>query len=233
MGGRLDVTVAVLVYRSRRWLDFVLDGLSSAINETRYRLLIVANDPTPEVRTDSRVTIIHENPDPTEYYIRRVYRAWNRCIAEARTESVVLLNSDMYASDDWLDALVACREANPTAVPTSLLVESGRIPSALPSYVMDFGVTPDTFRADDWVRHADVVRGGLGEMREGGLFMPVLLTKEMIRRAGGYPEDQAERPGLLTGDRRFFMRLQQAGYQHVTAMGSVVYHAQEGEMRDG
>ena len=143
-----EVTLVVLVYRSLKWLDFVMNGVESAKTSTRYRWLVVANDATKEVRNDPRIDVDFDNFSGDEFYINRVYRAWNEGVLNATTPWVVMLNSDMWPSDHWLDQLIAVKQGAPKTVPTSLLVESGRLESAMPEYVKDFGKTPDEFRGD-------------------------------------------------------------------------------------
>jgi len=99
----INVTVGILIYKSAEWLNFALEGLHAAKNETRYNLMVVANDAPREIEELPTVTHIWRNSDPSDYYIRRVYRAWNFAVKQAATEYVVLMNSDMYASDYWLD----------------------------------------------------------------------------------------------------------------------------------
>ena len=222
-----DVTVALLIYRSPGWLTFVLDGLSRATNKTPYELLVVANDPTAEIAADPRVSAIHRNPDPMSHYLGRVYAAWNATVAMASTRYVCLLNSDMYVSDGWLDALMA---ELPGGLPTSLLVESGFLPSAMPEYVRDFGRSPSAFRREDFLRYAGHVRDP-ERVSPGRLCMPVIFERQIFLDAGGYPLGNFS--PRITGDRLLFMTLAQRGLQHRTCHGSVVYHVQEGEMRRG
>lgn len=222
-----SVTVAMLIYRSVPWLRFAIEGLEAAKNETPWKLLVVGNDAEPEVRDSGLVDIDHRNPDPSEYYINRVYRAWNRAVAEAHTDRVVLMNSDMYVSDRWLDELVA---APPMTLPCSLLVESGRLASGMPEYVRDFGKMPERFDRVAWREHAATLSAkGVGRTEPGRLFMPVLVNRDEFLAVGGYPEGNV---GGMSGDDYFFRRMGGLGYRHITCLGSVVYHAQEGEMRN-
>lgn len=221
-----NITVACLIYRSTKWLDFVLEGLQ-AHNETKFETLVVANDPFPAIRKDPRVNHIHENEDPREYYLSRVYRAWNKVVEIAETEFVVLVNSDMYFSEGWLDALVAAY--SDTTLPTSLLVESGWIPSAFPEYVRDFGRTPDSFDRQRFLDYANMIRQS-GVTRPGRLFMPVLFKRKDFMDIGGYP---IQRRGEMSGDKILFNRFKDAGFNWVTCYDSVCWHAVEGELRDG
>jgi len=140
---------------------------------------------------------------------------------------VALIYSDMYVSDYWLDELMEVALGDPTALPASLLVESGRIPSAMPEYVRDFGVTPDGFDREAWGAESKRVRQP-GKTEPGRLYMPVLFRRDAFIRCGGYPIGN---PPGTTGDKDLFRRFSEAGYRHLTALGSVVYHCQEGEMR--
>ncbi len=223
----------MLIYRSPDWLSFALEGLAYAKGSTCFRTLVVGNDASEECRATGRLDVDHVNPDPAEHYIARVYRAWNRAVAESTTELVVLMNSDMFVSDYWLDNLMEVYHDNPMSLPTSLLVESGRIPSAMPEYVRNFGLSPDQFDRDAWRVHAGKMRADKGAGNNtlpGRLYMPVLFRRGTFLEFGGYPEGN---PVGTTGDKDLFGRFARAGYRHLTALGSVVYHCQEGEMRDG
>ena len=227
---RPPVTVAMLVYRDPAWLSFALEGLAWSKNETPYRTLVVGNDAEPDVLATGRLDVDHRNADPAEHYLARVYRAWNRAVEESQTELVCLINSDMYVSDYWLDELVGVYLGDKNTLPCSLLVESGRIPSAMPEYVESLGTTPDGFDRAKWMEVSGKLRlSGGGRTEPGRLFMPVLFERENFLRLGGYP---AGNPAGTTGDKDLFGRFARAGYRHLTALGSVVYHVQSGEMLD-
>ena len=220
-----EVTLVVLVYRSLRWLDWCMEGVDSSKNETCYRWLVVANDATAQVRADPRVALDYRNSDPSEFYINRVYRAWNEGVLNAPTNCVVMLNSDMMASDYWLDQLLAAKRTKANSVPTSLLVESGRLPSRMPEHVRNFGMNPDEFDREGFIEHAYAIRKTY-TTEPGRLFMPILVSRQEFMDVGGYPEGN---PTGTTGDKDLIRRYAEAGFKHVTALGSVVYHVQCGE----
>lgn len=220
-----EVTLVVLVYRSLKWLDWVMKGVDSAEGWTKYRWLVVANDATDEVRNDPRITVDWQNEDPNEFYINRIYRAWNEGVLNATTNHVVMLNSDMYPYRHWLDQLMLVKKRISMTVPTSLLVESGRIPSAMPEYVKDFGTNPSNFYRESFDDYADTIRK-IDQTEPGRLFMPILVDRQEFFDVGGYPEGN---PPGTTGDKDLIRRYTEAGFKHVTAMGSVVYHVQCGE----
>lgn len=222
-----EVTLVVLVYRSLRWLDWMMNSVDSSRNLTRYRWCIVSNDGTPEVRNDPRITVDWENSDPSEHYIAKVYRAWGEGVLNSPTQWCILANSDMAFSDWAIDALVAEKMRNPKSLPCSLLVENGRIPSGMPEYVKDLGTNPDNFRMEDFIEHADSIRQ-LGKTEPGRLFQPVLFDRQEYMDLGGYPNGNI---GGVSGDKILFDRYVAAGFDWVTCLGSVVAHCQEGETR--
>lgn len=241
------VTVAVLVYRSPAWLDFCLEGLHRAKNETPIEILVVANDPEPQVlghqvfkfaggsgnsEVFTRPGHVFHNPDPTEHHAPRVYRAWNYAVEQSATSQVIIYGSDFYASDGWVDELVACRQQFPMSVPTSRSVESGRRWSYFNTF-MDFGVTPSTFRRDEFVAYADEIRK-LGEFKSGLMYQPALFDREAFLEHGGYPTHQIEFPpgSEAHADQALMRLMEKSGWKHMTAWGSVVYHAQHGEATD-
>lgn len=219
------VTLVVLVYRSLRWLDWCMKGVDSSAQGVRYRWLVVANDGTDEVVSDPRISVDFCNDDPNEFYINRVYRAWNEGVRQATTPLVCMLNTDMIGADHWLDTLVAARKGSPQTVPTSLLVESGKLPSGMPEHVKDFGRTPDTFDRAAFLEHAEAIRRPF-ETEPGRLYMPILVERQEFFDVGGYPEGN---PPGTTGDKDLIRRYAEAGFQHTTCLDSVVYHIQLGE----
>jgi hypothetical protein len=220
-----EVTLVVLVYRSLQWLDWVQRGVESARTDVKYRWHVVANDATAEVLADPRIDLEYTNDDPREFYINRVYRAWNAGVLEAPTQLVCMLNTDMWPHDYWLDELVAVKKETFNTVPTSLLVESGRLPSAMPHVMKNIGRSPDEFRADEFTEYAQKIRKpGLTE--PGRLFMPILVDRQEFIDVGMYPEGN---PPGTTGDKDLIRRYDEASFKHLTALGSVVYHVQLGE----
>lgn len=220
-----DVTIVVLVYRSLRWLDWCMQGLDSSRQKTRYRWLVVTCDGTEEVRRDPRVSVDWVNANPQEWYIPRVYRAWNEGVLAAPTQKVILMNSDMLGASYWVDELMDLKCDQPKSVPTSLLVESGRVPSGMPEHIMNFGTHPDEFRRDEFLQYASGLRRS-GKSEPGRLYMPCLFDRQEFQDIGRYPEGN---PPGTTGDKDLFARYAAAGFEHLTALGSVVYHAQLGE----
>lgn len=139
----MDITVAVLIYKSPEYLDFVMNSLldhHSKDENLNIQYLIVCNDATDEViikaseyaselskNYDPPIKVVsHWNPNPNDWWIQNVYNAWNRCIKECETEYICFVNSDMAFTEGWLDNLV--KYDTKMYIPTSRLIESGRMP---------------------------------------------------------------------------------------------------------
>ena len=227
-----EVSIVVLTYKSLRWLDWMMQGLDSTKQRTRYRYCIVANDASQEVKDglDTRTPdwIDFRADDPSAHYIGRVYAAWREGVMCSKTPWCILANSDMRFTDLAIDELVTQKHMNPKSLPCSLLIENGRIPSGMPEHVQDFGTTPETFRTADFLKHAETIRK-LGWTEPGRLFQPVLFDRQEFFDQGCYPEGNI---GGVSGDKILFDRYVQHGFEWVTCLGSIVAHCQEGEMRD-
>ena len=93
----------------------------------------VANDATEEVLAYLRQNNIphyefHNSPEQqAEWYVNRVYRAYNYAAAKARGDFLVFINSDMAFSPGWFDNLWKAYSGSNCVA--SRLVESGKLPS--------------------------------------------------------------------------------------------------------
>ena len=207
-------------------------------DDVNVSLRIVANDPTTKVLNalpQLKIPyVVYNSPNPSEYYINRVYRCFNYCVTSSNADLVCLINSDMGFSVDWLKPLVKLHKEN--YLPTSRLVESGKMLSGLHAISQDFGKNPKTFREEDWLYYASLIKED--KFLEGGLFGPVLYDKYEFILTGKYPEGNIYSDGVGTNhghpidvsDNYFFKVIEKlTGRKHVTSFESVVYHIQEGE----
>lgn len=234
----LRVSVVCLIYKSSGYARFVHDSFDRHTGRgrgSRYgnvEFTFVANDPTDRLveflRSSGMRHTVFRNPDPEEYYLNRVYRAWNHGGMAAGGDVLVFVNSDMAFTPGWLDNLL--RRLNKRTIVTSRLVESGKLRSGRYGIERDFGTTHSNF--DDGA-FQEFARGvSEDRARPGGLFMPCAIYADTFRRSGGYPiGNRTEANGLTTsGDTIFFYEtLRAMGVRHVTAFDSIVYHVQEGE----
>ncbi len=232
--GVKDITIATLVYKSPEYLDFVLDSLKRYGSlENRVQYLVIANDATDEIkdkvlaltaRSDAPHTgVIHDNPDPDEWWIQRVYAAWNRCLEECETDYICFVNNDMAFTNGWLDALAKYDLTR--YVPTSRLVESERMPS-LPGLISkNFGQTLASFRNDEFQKFADSVKAQ-GFAAGVGAYMPSLFRVDVLKSVGGWHKNV----GNIPGDRLTFSLLKKyMGIEQIMVMDSIAYHFQRGE----
>ena len=218
------VTVSFLTYQKPEWMAMTLEGLAYAKSRTPFRIQVVGLDATEEVRATGRLDVDYRTPpDSGLTRLGRIYKAWNVAVESAGDGLVALLNDDMVVSDYWLDELVDTMYTEP-CVPTSLLIESGRIPSAIPEHVRNHGLSPEEFDAEGFRSHAAAIRRP-GVVGEGRLYMPCLFQREQFLQLGGYPPGN---PEGTTGDKDLFARFARAGYRHVECAGSVTYHVQTG-----
>lgn len=165
---------------------------------------------------------------PYPHNISYIYGAWNFAVRQAKGEIVVLVNSDMAFSKDWLENLL--KRLDKTKAVSCLSVESGRIHSLLPhTVVKNFGRTPETFQEEKFEQFAELLKEDTEQIL--GVFMPVAFHKENFIRVGGYPEGNRILPGgNISGDSIFFQeRLAYIGIKHVTSFDSICYHVQTGE----
>lgn len=230
----MKITVATLIYKSPRYLDFVMNSLIGHHNDVDVEYLIVCNDATVDVilqaekwsRYPGVRHVVHHNENPNDWWIQNVYRAWNRCIDECKTENICFVNSDMAFTDGWLDSLASFDLTR--YIPTSRLVESGRMPS-LPGLISkNFGQTLDSFAEDDFEAFArDISTPTI--WRRTGAYMPSLFRTQILRDIGGWRHN-AKSGGVITpGDRITFSILKDIGLEHICVGDSIVYHFQRGE----
>jgi hypothetical protein len=243
------ISIVSLIYRSTVFADSVYRSVHKFTQEVldgKAEFYFIANDPeerlTRHLENKGYRYYLNVNPRRTEAeleamgfawpeYIHRVYRGWNEGIKRANGEIVVLVNSDHLFSPDWLGNLV--KHVSETTVVTSQSLEPEAWGGSFGGY--RFG-TIDSFNYDDFLKFVNIHRRP-GEVREGGVYMPVAFLKSLAEKVGYYPEGNLNGGNFATigrcGDAAFFDRLAEIGVKHITSLDSMVYHFQEGEMRAG
>lgn len=236
----MKVSIVVLIYKSVDYLKFIIDQVKRFTPE-EHELNIVMNDPTEEIveftqkydETYAKLfknVIFHRfrNENPDEYYLNRVYRAWNEGVKQASGDIVVLLNSDMGLSKDWLKNLL--KVLTEDIAVSSRLVESGRMPSGKHGVSIDLGKTIKDYDELKFQTIAENIKQE--EMKEGGLYSPIAFYKKTFLELGGYPHGNLMINGVqVPGDVLFWSIAKTKGINHYTVFDSIVYHFQEGEMR--
>lgn len=243
----VKVTIACLIYKSTKWLDFVYEQVKKYTNLEGNEFYFVANDACDEVLNHLKVNniphYIHNNTEEQkkEWYINNVYRAWNTAGRMAKGEYIVFINSDMAFSPRWLDVLL--ESIHPDMCICSRLVERGILSSGLYGIEKNFGNVPNDYNEKDFLIFCDSIKQNL--IAESGLYMPMLVKKEHMEKINYYPEGniipssdifnpeyaKVNEP-CISGDRVLIQKLKTIGVNHFTSFSSIVYHFQEGEMRD-
>ena len=234
---RKDITIALLIYASPQYLNFVMEGLlKNNSQEHNVNYLIVCNDASDDVIIEAskwaselsknynpKIRVVsHNNDDKEEYWLDRVYRAWNRCLLECNSEYICFVNSDMGFTPNWLSRLAKYDTSK--CIPTSWLVESGRMPSIKGLVSKDFGQTISSF--DDGAFQTFAKSISADEFAMGGAYMPSLFKTNMLRGVGGWSHNHNGIPG----DKITFERLRRKyGLRHIMVKDSIVYHLQNGE----
>jgi hypothetical protein len=200
---------------------------------------VIANDATPEILgilKDKMIPhSIYNDSNPEDYYLNRVYRAWNYGGTSTGADNICYVNSDMVFSDGWLDALLARHDG--VNIPCSRLIESGKLPSGMHAKEVNFGRSPSDMDHQAWCLYAEDNKQPRKTMLRG-LFQPVVFESGKFSSSGGYPEGNIYEDGVGTcngrtiqsGDAYYFYRLEKEyGMKHITVFDSLVYHIQEGE----
>jgi len=222
-----EVTISSLIFRSLEYACFLMKGLEKH-TPAGYRFYFVANDPTDEMAewlSENDVPhYIFRNKNPKEWYLKRVYRAWNYAVEACKTKVIVLINSDMFPSPGWLEGLL--KYLTPKTVVTSTLVEPGhKFPVFRGMFKGAFGTSPSTFDEKDFLAFARKIEYS-GVRKNPGPYMPLVIYKDMFLKVGGYPEGNV---GNISGDAICFRKLESIGVENMVSMESVVYHIKEGE----
>jgi len=237
----MKITIVGMIYKSVVYLNFMIDQLKKygISNKHQVEFLIIANDANEKVLEYLKQSginhLVYNDPDPLDYYLNRVYRAWNFGGRNASGDIVVFVNSDMAYSLNWLDKLVD--RLNPQTLPCSRLIESGKLLSGQYAISCNFGQTSQSYYEDGFIKYCESI--AKPEIQLGGLYMPCAFFKTDFVKSGGYPEGNIYEDGAGTlhgrviesGDSYFFKRMNEIhGLKHITVFDSLVYHIQEGEL---
>ncbi len=245
-----NISIVCLVYQSTAWLQFVYNQILKYTDLSDKEFFFVANDATPEVKA-----FLHDNYIPhyifdntedqrKEWYINNVYRAWNYGAKKAKGDFILFVNSDMAFSPNWVENMMS--SYNGKNCVTARLVERNTIPKDDCIIQKNFGDHLTEYREEDFVSFAK--ENTVPETRTGGAYMPLLIRKNDFEKVGGYPEGNALDEGqntnihnpiiakqgdlLVSGDIILMSKLKEQNVIHETTLNSMIYHFQEGEMRD-
>lgn len=235
------IVIVGMVYKSVKYLNFMMRQIQEfCLSNTKQNVdyLIIANDANEAVLNKLREWRIkylwYRDSEPEDYYLNRVYRAWNFGGFSADGDILLFINSDMAFSPGWLDNLMVYFDEK--TIPCSRLVESGKLLSRDHAISKDFGRSCDTFKKEEFLDYAKGIQNE-GWLK-GGLFMPFPISKKDFVKSGGYPEGNIyqggigawKTPCIASGDAYFFYHNPvMKKKKHITVFDSIVYHIQEGE----
>jgi len=230
----MKISVICLIYKSIGYANFVLNSFKKYTDlHDNVEFYFVANDPTNELLThfdkNSMPYRLFRNKDPQEYYLNRVYRAWNFGGFTADGDIIIFINSDMAFSKNWLENLL--KNLREDRIVTCRLIESGKLRSGKYGIEKNFGQTYSEFDDESFQNFVNKILKP--EIKKGGLFMPCAIYKDSFIKSGGYPiGNRTEKNGNITpGDKiLFYEKLLPMGIKHYTVFDSLIYHVQEGEM---
>lgn len=233
--------VISLIYKSVDYLEFIVNNFyqdTSGWDDVEVSLRIVANDPTDNVyhylQNHNIAYNIYHDPKPNDYYLNRVYRCLNYAAQSSKTDLICFVNSDMAFSEKWLPNLLKFHDKG--YLPTSRLVESGKMLSGTHAYSKNFGTHPKNFDNLAWQNFANSFKHPI--IKKGGLYGPVIFDTNEFLRSPQYPEGNiySDGAGTLNGhvimpaDQKLFEIFSDLMHrEHVTVFDSLVYHIQEGE----
>lgn len=243
----VKVSIACLIYKSTRWLQFVYDQVKKYTDLNDKEFYFVANDATQNVldylKENNIPHYTHNNSDEQrkEWYINNVYRAWNTACKVAKGEYIVLINSDMAFSPNWLESLMT--NYDDSKIITSRLVERGILRSGTYGIERNFGNVPGDYKDSEFIEYVKKISEN--KLMPGGLYMPLFIKTEYLKKINYYPEGNITPESdiynpsyalqgypCIPGDQVFVRKLNNIGINHFTDFNSIVYHFQEGEMRD-
>jgi hypothetical protein len=253
----MKISYVCLIYKSVRYLKFVYEEFHkyTKLNEDD-EFYFVANDACEEVLNylvqNNIKHYIHNNSEEQrkEWYINNVYRAWNKAAKMAKGDYIIFLNSDFGFSDNWSTNLQKYIDDNKCIC--SRLVERGPLDGGMPSgrYGIEksFGNTTNNYRSEEFNEYVKIIQED--KLYPGGLYMPLLIKKSHLELVNFYPEgniisgSNIFNPTIITkeqsqmgiplipGDIVLMEKLRLHGIEHYTCFNSIIYHFQEGEMRE-
>ena len=101
-----------MIYKSISYLDFMMYNINkyctSELHDISYN--IIANDANKNVLEHLKINninhIIYNDSNPNDYYINRIYRAWNYGGFNTDCDVIIFINSDMAFTPKWIDNLI-------------------------------------------------------------------------------------------------------------------------------
>jgi hypothetical protein len=235
-----NLEIIGLIFKSIDYLELLISQLKSdncKVEGWNIGIRIVANDASDKVLNKLKCSdikySIYNDPKPNDYYLNRVYRCWNYCGISSEYDNICFVNSDMVFTENWLLNLLKHHDG--INIPTSRLIESGKMPSGDHGISIDCGKTAKQIDFNKLNQVSKLLTEN--KILHKGLYMPCIFEKTRFIESGMYPEGNIYFDGVGTlngfvqsGDDWYFKKLErQYNMRHITVFDSLVYHIQEGE----
>ena len=124
------------------------------------------------------------------------------------------------------------------------MVERGILRSGTYGIERNFGNNHSDYNEQAFLNYVNEI--AVNKIEKGGLFMPLLIKKKHLEMIGYYPEGNIRKDStdifkpiiakkgeaLISGDVVLMEKLRRINVHHHTVFDSIVYHFQEGEMRE-
>lgn len=234
----MKINVVGMIYKSINYLDFMIYNINKYCLDDNIDYNIIANNATDKVlsylKNNNIKHIVYEDPFPDDYYLNRVYRAWNFGGFNTDCDILIFINSDMAFTPYWINNLI--KNLTLFTIPCSRLIESTKLKSGQHAIEKNFGQNSNQFDEIEFIKYCNNISSN--EIKTGGLFMPCAFYKQDFVESNGYPEGNIyvdgigkhKSPIIMSGDYYFFYKNPiMKNKSHITVFNSLVYHIQEGE----
>ena len=199
------ITIVSLIYQSCEYAKSLYSNLlkfTPELENGEAEFYFIANDATDDVlnflKDNNYPHYINNNKHYTEdelfkmgfaypEYINRVYAGYNYGIKISTNPIIVLLNSDVFFSTDWLKNLKSKLTYNNVVSPFMIQPSPFRNPiNNHMCLIYDCGSTLSTFDENKFLNKVDELKKDI--ISVGICFMPMMIYKSNIEKIGYYPE---------------------------------------------
>ena len=212
-----------IVLANRNTLPFLklcLRSLRENLAQKDHRILIL-----DDASTDGSAEWLEENRARYGYELELhkgperlgIVGAYNRLVSAAETPAVFMVHTDMYFARDADEA--TAQYLAPATICTCTRIEPPLYPGAPHKIIADFGMDPDGFREEEFLKLA--AEKAQPDRYTEGIFAPVMCLKEDFLAVGGL--DPAFAPQSKE-DSDLFNRMAVAGCRFRQSWSAFCYH---------
>jgi GT2 family glycosyltransferase len=256
------ITIISLIYQSVEFAKFQYENIlkwTPELQTGEAEFYFIANDATDEVKKflldnkyphyiNDNIIISDEESYKLGYafpeYIQRVYKGYNCGIKVSNNPIVLLINSDMYFSPNWLKNLKSKLSYKNVVTPKVIQPKDFRNPINN-SHCINYncGSNIHNYNEEKFLNKVNEI--SVDSTSIGNLFMPIMGYKSNFELIGYYPcgnilqrkngQDSQYNPKLYKdvlyfGDVFLIKKLNLVGIEHITVNNSIIYHLDRGEI---